>query len=1289
MKHLSYPIYISYLVGVCLFPNTFSASAQIVPDQTLPINSMVTKSGLTSTINGGTTRGVNLYHSFQEFSIAPNNTAYFNNAVNIENIVARVTGASISNIDGIIKANGKANLFLLNPNGLTFGTNAKLDVGGTFLGSTAGSLKLSDGSEFSATNPQAPPLLTTSITLGLQYGASNAGATIANLGNLSAKQDLILNADRLDLQGQLQAGRNLTLQAQNTLKIRDTASNPFWAIAGREMLLQSNQSIDIFALNHPRSGFWSGANMVLRSPNPAIGDAHFFAGGNLNIENLNGTLGNLISPNDPIILVNGDVNLGNYTGASLHILAGGSVTLGNVTIAATGGTSTTINPSNSTLFNATTSYADLATVYLTDYQTIKNSDGSVQDVVPIKIPITVDGSQQATLDVRSGVDWAQLGGLPTSPLGSGAIAPLPSYNNSPTSADITINGNIRVDIPSGLVLLTNQFAPNGLQGKISTQAIDVSTGIVGANAGDIHIYGRGDIALNSDLIAYSEPLIGNAGNGGAIAISSYNGDITTNANLYTDSFTFVGNTGNGGKISLSSYSGDIILDQVYFEASSYVFLGDSGNAGDVSLTSYSGNIIVTAPLWKSPSVSILGSSGNGGKASVATNSGNITIQDANSFYGGTGTYLDTGTYSGFKSSGNGGAFSLASNSGNISLIKAPLNSSTASYSSSKSNYAGNGGAISLATASGDLNLNDLSLYSYSFSPSANARNGGAISLYSGARNINLNNSTLSAYSFAPAAASQNAGTVSMSTPKGNIVSALTSYILSFSISKLGAISGNGGEVNLVAQNQIKNLGLFTSSAFGRAGAVNIKGLGDLAIADLQIITSKTVNFPQRAYDINDPNTFIKTIFGSGQSGRSGDVNVMGTNNLTFDNTLILSTTQGLDPAGNISITSPKSIVFQNSQILSNTSSLGDAGNIAITAGQDLTFKTNSQITAQTSSNGKAGNIDIKAGNSMRFTAGTGLFANTAKGSKGDGGNIAIDAQYATLQDGATIAVGSLGDGIGGNINISSNYLSLFNGSSINASTASTNGGNIGLHIPSILLLRYGSDISTTAGTTNAGGNGGNININAGFMIGVKGENSDIFANAFTGNGGNINITTNGIYGLEFRSQLTPFSDITASSQFGLQGNVKVTTLDIDPSHGLTALPINLIDPSRQISQTCGVGGKLSSHDSSFTVLGRGGLPKSPSDELSSPQPLVELAELLPSANNSAANNSANNSTFGLQTQPEIKSDIKPDIKPEITKEFPKAIIEANAIARDSRGKLRLIAAANPLSPAIPELSCTK
>jgi filamentous hemagglutinin family protein len=215
------------------------AIAQIIPDTTLPTNTNIRVNNNTSIIEGGTRVEGNLFHSLREFSVINGNEAFFNNPLDIRNIITRVTGQSISNIDGIIKANGSANLFLINPNGIIFGENARLDIGGSFVGSTANSLVFDNGWEYSATNPNSPPLLTVNVPVGLQFGR-NPGA--------------------IEVRG---SGHELTYDPQLATTIQD---------------------------NVPALTLQTGKTFAL------VGGDIFFKGGNVNAESGKIFLGSVISP---------------------------------------------------------------------------------------------------------------------------------------------------------------------------------------------------------------------------------------------------------------------------------------------------------------------------------------------------------------------------------------------------------------------------------------------------------------------------------------------------------------------------------------------------------------------------------------------------------------------------------------------------------------------------------------------------------------------------------------------------------------------------------------------------------------------------------------------------------------------------------------------------------------------------------------------------------------------------------------------------------------------------------
>ncbi|MBD2489076.1 S-layer family protein [Aulosira sp. FACHB-615] len=189
-----------------------SVHAQVVSDNTLK-----TDVNGNYTITNGTLVGNNLFHSFSQFSIPTGGSVVFNNPTTVQNIFARVTGGSVSNIDGTISTQGSANLFLLNPAGIVFGANAKLSISGSFVGTTADSIVFADGLKFSATNTTSPALLTMSVPVGLQLGSNPGAITVQGAGHnanfLASSSISGLNIGTRGLQ--VQSGKTLALVGGN------------------------------------------------------------------------------------------------------------------------------------------------------------------------------------------------------------------------------------------------------------------------------------------------------------------------------------------------------------------------------------------------------------------------------------------------------------------------------------------------------------------------------------------------------------------------------------------------------------------------------------------------------------------------------------------------------------------------------------------------------------------------------------------------------------------------------------------------------------------------------------------------------------------------------------------------------------------------------------------------------------------------------------------------------------------------------------------------------------------
>jgi filamentous hemagglutinin family protein len=281
---------------------------------------------------------------------------------------------------------------------------------------------------------------------------------------------------------------------------------------------------------------------------------------------------------------------------------------------------------------------------------------------------------------------------------------------------------------------------------------------------------------------------------------------------------------------------------------------------------------------------------------------------------------------------------------------------------------------------------------------------------------------------------------------------------------------------------------------------------------------------------------------------------------------------------------------------------GQGGNITFNVGK-LNLLNGGRISTSTETYGQAGNISIQANTiniagvsqvpsgqllySLDATGPSGLYASST--GPGVAGSVHVTTKNLSLSDRGEIVVSGKGTGNAGNLLIQTHNLKLDQASKLRSEANAGEGGNINLQLRDVLLMRNGSIISA-----QAGGNGGNIAINAPNIVGL--ENSDIIANAIQGRGGNIHIATEGIIGLKYGNLLNPrqvpTNDITASSQFNINGTVQINNVGVDPNSGLVELPNNLTDPSQQIASGCSA-----TSSSSFIATGRGGIPKNPTGEM--------------------------------------------------------------------------------------------
>ncbi|MEQ8995665.1 MAG: S-layer family protein [Coleofasciculus sp. B1-GNL1-01] len=350
------------------------------------------------------------------------------------------------------------------------------------------------------------------------------------------------------------------------------------------------------------------------------------------------------------------------------------------------------------------------------------------------------------------------------------------------------------------------------------------------------------------------------------------------------------------------------------------------------------------------------------------------------------------------------------------------------------------------------------------------------------------------------------------------------------------------------------------------------------------------------------------------TGDGGDIKVFASESVQLmGESRLTSQTAGEGDAGNLRIDTPLLMVQNQAEITADTIRRGKAGIIEINAAQ-VQLDGGGIIASGTFGEGDAGDILLQVEDSLTISGdGSGVLAETGENSSGNGGSIMIDSRTVVVRDRGQITVESEGIGTGGNISLEADSLILDTNAGLLADTDANTGGNIVLTLDDLLLLRRDSRISTNAGKDEERGNGGNIIIEAVFIVAVPNENSDITANAFEGQGGNVTITTQGLFNLVIRSreeleallgtkepsELDPMNlqsnDVTAISQTSpeLSRIPILILLELDPSQGLVELPAELVDVTRLVEQNlC-----AAAQGSEFIVTGRGGLPTPPNQIL--------------------------------------------------------------------------------------------
>jgi filamentous hemagglutinin family protein len=543
-----------WLVPGCwlLMPNF--AQAQITSDGTLgtTVNlspSLACNSGICA-IAGGTTdsTGKNLFHSFQDFSIPPSTIASFNNTASIQNIISRVTGTNASTINGTIQANSSANVFLINPNGIVFTPSAYLNIGGSFVATTANSIQFGNTGSFGATTGNSVATLTVNPSAffynQIPQPIVNQGYLQVSAGNslVLAGGDIAINGGQLYAPGGRVELAGLAAPGQIGLNIAGTnfSLNPSPSITLANVSLTDAARVSAIsggggsiAVNAQNLNLWEGSIMVTGIA-PGMGSSSAAAGDiTINATNTVTLADNSIIVND--ISTNGIGNGGKINiNTGLLIGVNGSI-IGNNIFGTGNAGEINIQASNLVLFDGAKDDFNSG-IYSAVLPKGVGNGGNI-NIATRSLLLTNGGQLQATTT---------------------------GYGNA---------GNINVQASDSVIFdgvgNHNSVTNTGI-GDASGAYSAVLSGAVG-NGGNISITAESLLLSNRGVIITSSLGQGDAGN---IDINA-SGQV-----LFQGVLNSAQNSQSDNNLTLSGLNAD---DTLLTGAFSTVFFGAQGNAGNIQI----------------------------------------------------------------------------------------------------------------------------------------------------------------------------------------------------------------------------------------------------------------------------------------------------------------------------------------------------------------------------------------------------------------------------------------------------------------------------------------------------------------------------------------------------------------------------------------------------------------------------------------------------------------------------------------------------------------------------------